>query len=350
MARTRQTARRSTGGMAPRAAMARDYSVSTQMSTYNETKTRTIEVLGEAEFDIAPDEAKLTFKIKERAYDVEDALKAVVEKLRDVRESLNKFGISNEEVTTDSVNIENEYEYVRVDENGEELEIIEKNKVEGDDSDDEEPFLLISRNKKKKVNEKEGEVKRYKKLNFFFCSTIVRIHLNKVTIENFSKTMFLCMTMGLTTHKAPVYDLSDFTEQREMVRTEATKNAYEKAKAMIEVLSEKVELGPPVLLRDIPLNVDDDADDSFEGQYSNKWWQSASSKAHEKLRAANEGDKKRKIESEENRFDFTAHLDDLFVVAPIRIMACVPIVFEIIPKKQTETEMEFPLTLKVKDF
>ena len=95
MARTRQTARRSTGGMAPRMYMNSSSSganIREQMTTYNETKTRTIEVIGEAEFDVAPDEVKLTFKIKEKAYKVEEALQAAVEKLGAVRDALSGLG------------------------------------------------------------------------------------------------------------------------------------------------------------------------------------------------------------------------------------------------------------------
>jgi len=358
MARTRQTARKSTGGMAPRSYMNSSSSsnIREQLSTYNETKTRTIEVIGEAEFDVAPDEVKLTFKIKEKAYKVEDALQAAIEKLSEVREALSGLGVTNENISTDSVNVLKDYEYVRTNEDGLELEIIEKSEVEADSDDDERPWLPFGsrssnrgRDDKAKEAEKKEKKKLFKKLSFFFASTIIRVHLNKDTIDKFSETMFLLMSMGLQNHKAPIYDLSDFTEQRAFVRTEATKNAYVKAKAMVDVLSDTVELGPPILLKDVPLEVDDDADDCFEGSY-NRWGFFRSE--HTRVRAANEDDpneepsqkrartatnnEKEDKEGDEtqskDQFDFQEHLKDLFVVPPIRIMACVPIVFELIPK------------------
>jgi len=333
--------------MAPRSHMSSSNSnIRDQMTTYNETKTRTIEVIGEAEFDVTPDEVKLTFKIKERAYKVEEALQAAIEKLSEVREALSGLGVTNDNISTDSVNVLNDYEYVRINEDGLEIEIIEKSEVEAD-SDDEynrKPWMTFgSRSNNKGRDEKTKEMdkkKLYKKLSFFFASTIIRIHLDKDTIDKFSEAMFLLMSMGLQNHQAPIYDLSDFTEQRAFVRTEATKNAYIKAKAMVDVLSDSIELGPPILLKDVPLEVDDDADDCFERSYNNFFSRS-------KLRAANEDDpsgeptqkrarKDKNNEEDEthskDKFDFQEHLKDLFVVPPIRIMACVPIVFELIPK------------------
>ena len=49
------------------------------------------------------------------------------------------------------------------------------------------------------------------------------------------------------------------------------------------VLADSIELGPPILLKDVPLEVDDDADDCFERSYNNFFSRS-------KLRAANEDD------------------------------------------------------------
>ena len=108
MARTRQTARRSTGGRAPRANFGQSSSGDNQSSLvqiFTATSTRTIAVDGEDEIEVDPDTVRMSFQISEERRDSMEAIQAVLMRLSEARAKLDSVGVSKDSITSDSVSM-----------------------------------------------------------------------------------------------------------------------------------------------------------------------------------------------------------------------------------------------------
>lgn len=108
MARTKQTARRSTGGRAPRSSFGQSSTGDNQSSLvqiFTATSTRTIAVDGEDEIEVDPDTVRMSFQISEERRDSMEAIQAVLTRLSEARAKLDSVGVSKESITSDSVSM-----------------------------------------------------------------------------------------------------------------------------------------------------------------------------------------------------------------------------------------------------
>lgn len=106
MARTKQTARRSTGGRAP--SWGQSFGGDNQSSLvqiFTTTSTRTIAVDGEDEIEVDPDTVRMSFQISEERRDSMEAIQAVLTRLSEARAKLESVGVSKDSITSDSVSM-----------------------------------------------------------------------------------------------------------------------------------------------------------------------------------------------------------------------------------------------------
>ncbi len=269
---------------------------------YNNTGSRTIAVDGEDEFDVVPDLVKLSFEIKEERLDYQDAINMVLVKLSEARAKVIATGVSNDFISSDSLSVR-EREVNPLDANG----------------------------KKKKKDE----------LGTLYLATIImRVRLEGETVSQFGELMIQLTAMGLISFEAPTYETSELTALRNEAREHAVINAREKAEIMVNGLgSEHLKLGKPISIFMVPVDISDDSDESFTGN-SRSWFLAP-----------------RRLSASTNRFGYDEpepeesaskallldklkhHVNDLFVMPPITIKACVSIVFEIddnTPTKKSE--------------
>ena len=112
-------------------------------------------------------------------------------------------------------------------------------------------------------------VKEY--ISLFNATTILRVFIDGEGLAAlFGRVMLCMMEIGLCSFEAPTYTLSALTDHRNQARCNAVANAVEKAKLMVAALGEGagVTLGRPISINDIPIDIEDDAADSF---ISNPW-------------------------------------------------------------------------------
>ena len=109
MARTKQTARRSTGGIAPRSYFGQSSSGGDNQSSlvqiFTATSTRTIAVDGEDEIEVDPDTVRMSFQISEERRDSMEAIQSVLTRLSEARAKLDSVGVSKDSITSDSVSM-----------------------------------------------------------------------------------------------------------------------------------------------------------------------------------------------------------------------------------------------------
>ena len=106
MARTRQTARGSTGGRAPSFPRNSDRdNQSLLVQIFTTTSTRTIAVDGEDEQEVEPDIIRMSFQISEERRDSMEAIQAALLKLSEARIKLEAVGVSKDSITSDSVSM-----------------------------------------------------------------------------------------------------------------------------------------------------------------------------------------------------------------------------------------------------
>lgn len=249
MARTRQTARRSTGGgmMGQRHQQAVFINPTTggsehfgrQVDVFQERGSRTILVEGTAESAEKPNVIHLSFLIVEAADTIQAGIVKVGRVIAQVRKVASSLGVPNEQVFSDSISSQKIREQVGY---------YEKN-----NDDDDEDFRIV-----------ETKIS-------FKVKSVVRIVLegNDELEKTFSRLCFELMTkLGLRSHQAPVYELDNINEIRNAARKDAMENAKGKAVAILEALSdETVSLGSPIAVTDVPCSLQDDAEDSFLGNW-----------------------------------------------------------------------------------
>ena len=304
MARTRQTARRSTGGLAPRRQFATMSSNNgfgdQQVQVWTETGTRTIVVEGTAELNHIPDIVHLSFLVSETADSIPEGIQTVLSKLSQVRKIAMDCGVPNSNVSSDSIGStgkKTEYGYY----------------------------------------EKDNSFKVTETKTQYEVKSVVRICLDgsdgsKASSKLFSKLCFEILgSLGLRTYEAPMYDSSELTSLRHQARVDACENAKEKATKILGALNDpNVKIGRPVCIRDVHCDIDDDSHNSFDGNWTS--WQTEREIVDNQ--SASSPTKKARIEKSKEIENPLSSLDSsiaehIFAVPPIKIAACVQAIFEI---------------------
>ena len=137
--------------------------------------------------------------------------------------------------------------------------------------------------------------------------------------------------MGLFSHEAPLYEVSDLTEHRHEARANAVRNAKEKAEVMIDALGDpRLTLGFPITVNDIPLDVQDDASSGF---YVKPWYMhhrgALAKKANVTSLAGDSSSSSTPMEPSAISKLLEDGFDELFDISPIRVSACVRVIFEV---------------------
>jgi len=341
MARTRQTARRSTGGRAPRRQLAtqaarRSYSCNDNLSTGNENMKhqmnlykesggdqRTIIVEGQSELLEPPNLVYLSFKTTSADNDtLQCAIRNCMAKMSSIRSIAADYGVSHENVTSDSI--------------GSKSKRIEYGKYVKKPDDDESTEWKVFKTKVK-----------------YQAESVVRIMLEADDDDDigskisalYSKVCYSIMIHddNIVMQEAPRYELSDITRLRNDARRSACENAKEKATFIIDALDDdSVKLGNPVCFTDIHCDLKDDAEESFCGSLTelSSWDVSkvvieddSQENDEEKEEVHVEGQERRSLKRQRLEEDSKELGDDeisrVFAVPPIRVAACIKAVFEI---------------------
>eukprot|EP00121_Abeoforma_whisleri_P002182 Awhi_evm1s1954 len=318
MARTKQTARKSTSGTAPRRQYFKDnddkpkVTQKTLVDIYNSTETRTIAVEGSDEFTVDPDLVNLSFDINEESQDYQEAIMMTLRSLDEAKKEVLALDISNEQVSCDSLCVSD-----RV--------VILKNGVEVDEEFDDDGEVV----------EDPAKIKP---------RIILRVCLEGEDVKLFGKLMLKFVHLGIPNYQAPLYETSMLTEHRNKARENAIKNAQEKARIILSSIEinralndttvmtttdqeqpTTLSIGMPIAINDIHCDIEDDSCSSFSGN-SSAWYMNApiGSKSKKKIKQSTNT-----TESNANVVDGDAAFieslmkrsDDLFTMPSLRIIA-----------------------------
>lgn len=327
MARTKQTARKSIGGKAPRQIIhGHDQtSQSTLVSLYNETQTRTIAVTGTDEFDVEVDTVSMSFKIMEEDLDYQQAIVSTLSTLDFVRNEVKSLGVSNEFISSDALRVQQRRVSMR---NGEVVPI--------EDSDDDNNANI---QKTVEQGKEDGETTI---VTVYQPTIILRVQLAANTVPLFPRIMFTLLQMGIPNYESPVYDSSILTEHRHQARENAVLNAQDKAKSILNSLDSDVCVGKPLTVNDIHVDpYDIHESDQWTALYPNIY-------SDRDRRVTPAGLKKSSITKPEDRKQLFSdalleRIDDLFVIPPIRISGQINCIFEVVSgegKGKSEGEVE----------
>jgi len=248
--------------MAPRRQLATSYNShaspsnpfagNSQVSTFEKTGKRTIVVEGTAEFNQVPDIVHLSFLINETGGTLEEGIQKVLSKIATVRDIAAQCGLSNEKISSDSIGSK-----------AKKTEIGYYYKPSDNDNNNNSNNRGVAADEVFRLCETKIE---------YEVKSVVRLLLEgeSVVEQSFSKLLYLILSKaGLRTHEAPTYEISDIAARRNTARTEACENAKSKANSIVQALGDDtIQLGPPICLNDIFVNLTDDAEDSFLG---NSW-------------------------------------------------------------------------------
>mmetsp|Transcript_27918 Transcript_27918/g.42266 ORF Transcript_27918/g.42266 Transcript_27918/m.42266 type:complete len:361 (+) Transcript_27918:69-1151(+) len=354
MTRTKQTARRSTGGLAPRRQLATFAARSSfssgssdmssandrlqrQMDLYRENENkRTITVEGTSELMEAPDLVHLTFKTTAEASTLPGAIRGCMDKIAKLRAIAVGCGVDNSNIASDSIGTNRK----RLD-YGRHVPPTKK-QIEDEEYDEDDKVW-------KKIRSKL----------VFEAEAIVRVTLQVETTTNndeddadtpsleisklFSKVCYSLLNNEdsiVVMNDAPVYELSDITNLRNEARKDACSNAKQKATFIIDALGDKsVKLGKPVCFTDVHIDINDDAHHSFLGNFGNTNSPSSTVQIDLDQEEGNDdrasgGKRKRGGDNTDENDDETRILSDeeiasIFTVPPIKVAACIKAVFEV---------------------
>jgi hypothetical protein len=339
MARTRQTARRSTGGIAPRKQLATSARRIASRSSwgcdnngdglalltniFTLTGSRTIAVEGEDEIEVKPDTVTVSFAVREERTDFHEAVLATLALLNNVREKIISLGIPNTKIMSDSLGMK---QRVAIVQDG--LEVSDDE--DGEDDDNEDGFIVGrgGRPTKKRADQKKEKVREKEKIVLHVGTIILRIRLEDECLKLFARLMFSVLEMGVANFCAPLYETSELTEYRHQARENAVANAAEKAQLMIDALkTPTVTLGLPIAIEDIPVNVEDDSDSSFHGG-SSAWYLTLPIQ-RKKLFSGSVATASETSTTSNLLDQIVGPVDDLFVMPIIRVSARSKVIFEI---------------------
>ena len=251
MARTKQTARRTTGS-----GYRASFQGTTEVIEVTPTGARTIAVNGEAEFEVPPDLIALNFNIEESAGDPLEATEAAIGKLGEIRKKLVELGVENQHISSDALVLQ---------------------EISEEDEDENPPIALpppprLSFPTFPTNAPPQSEKKKKKKASdvavTYEAHIGVHIALEGETAALFGKVMITLLASGLQQAQNPVYDLVELTAFRNDARRDAMKNASEKAAVIVEGLQNpQITLGAPLVIRDLMVNLEVVAP-SFGGIFS----------------------------------------------------------------------------------
>jgi uncharacterized protein YggE len=321
MARTRQTARKSTGSRAPRRHL-RSYDDSDVIEVLPDGADlrRTIAVNGVAAFEVAPDLIVLPFEIVERSFDPLGATEQAVSKLGETRQKLISLGIQNESISSDSLSFR---------------EIVE----EEDDEDEDEDEHSAKKRKKSDLNDEKDnneEIEEEEKPSVIYEAKIVlHVSLEGEQSKLFGKVMITLLSLGLQQSGNPTYDLLEINAHRNDARRDAIKNAVEKAAVIVESLENpRLSLGAPLVIRDLVVDLEETVSPSFS--FFNMFSQSSrtiTSGCHR------EEDVSRRMEA------LLSQADQLFVPPDIRVVARIQTLFQLVDGSEEGNEVEEEVTM-----
>jgi len=239
-----------------------------QMELYKEDRQkRTIVVEGTSELLEPPNLVYLSFKTKVQHSTLQGSIKKCMSQISKIRAVAVKCGLPHGNITSDSIGTQaKKIEYGTY---------IAKKKNADDDSYED--------------NEEEVDGRVWNVIEskiVYVADAVVRVTLD-VKVEDdeeghqiselFSRVFYSITTMDLgqssddgsnkiVLHEAPRYELSDLTDIRNAARKDACSNAKQKATYILDALEDDtVKLGKPVSLTDVHCDIEDDAEDSFGG-------------------------------------------------------------------------------------
>jgi len=298
-----------------------------QVGIFKETSARTIAVEGQDTFEVDPDIIHLSFKVADSDPKFTTGLKNVLSLVAEARGVLLALGVPPNQVYTDSVS-------------------------------------------SRKV---EIEMKKNQTVVKFDCSVMIRVVLQDTAISSgaanetstaastssadtatsqptntchlFPTIMLHMLTLGVTLHAAPTYELQDLTSCRNEARVAAVENAKEKAGLMVDASNAieggRVTLGAPVTITDVHVDLDDDADDSFggSGDYS-MYRDMVAPKSATNAAADAEEDEHRGKRARLDLAELEVSADQLFQVSKVTVSACVSIIFSLtVANEDTSAEV-----------
>ncbi len=297
MARTKQTARRSTGGLAPRAFGSSPTTQSVVADIYQNTKTRCIAVEGEVEMQVDPDMSHLSLELRREAKDAGDALDLLLDSLARTREIARTIGLSEDDVITDSVSFH-------------------QRKINNDDDESDDEEEEEEEEEKKKGKSKDEYVHQ--------ATVVVRIVLEGETVRHFNEVMIQFLANGMKSHSPPVYERSDLNECRAVARKDATQNAIARATAILSGLNDStIKLGAPLTINDVQIDVSDDASGSFN-------YCSIFNMTPSKAMGAEEDEKTEERVKRARTDRLQRAIGPLFVAPQLTVAARVQVIFEVV--------------------
>lgn len=278
----------------------------------------------------APDLVHLTFKTTAEASTLPGAIHGCMDKISKLRAIAVGCGVDNSNIASDSIGTScKRLDY------GRHLPPTKK-QIEDEEYDEDDKVW-------KKIHSKR----------VFEAEAIVRVTLQ---VENgdddadtpsleisklFSKVCYSLLNNTdsiVVMYDAPVYELSDITNLRNMARKDACFNAKQKATFIIDALEdESVKLGKPVCFTDVNIDINDNAQHSFLGNFGNTNSPSNAFQIdlnQEEDDPASGGKRKRAGDNSDENDDDTRVLSgeeiaSIFTVPPIKVAACIKAVFEI---------------------
>ncbi len=294
MARTRQTARMSTGGPAPRMFKNDDTDQETLVGIYNQSQSRTIAVNGSDDIEIVPDRVRLSFRVSEQGDEYMTAVRSTLDMLDKAKAKVTTLGVTEESISCDSMSVKQWTHEI-----------------------------------------KEGRKKQ--KVTIYEPTIVLRIQLESGIIPLFGKIMISLLQLGIQNYEAPLYETTELTAFRNQARANAIKNAKEKAEIIIEGLNDtSLRLGNPITINDIFVDLQSDANSSFS---SNPWYLNVPVQSRGLVRTDSKGATGGGVDSDGDEGegdnttitldDQTLQRADLFSIPNICVTAYIKVIFSI---------------------
>jgi len=284
-----------------------------QVNIFQETSTRTIAVEGQDTFEVDPDFIQLSFKVADSDPNFAQGLKHVLRLVAEARTVLLSLGVPPDQVCTDSVS-------------SRKVEVEMKKHQTAVKFDFSVVIRVILKDAKDK-DETESVV---------ISSAGSSATDNQCTCHLFSSIMLRMLALGVTLAAAPVYELANITAYRNEARVAAVENAREKAELMAEVTNapgdennevvSKITLGAPVMVTDVPVDLGDDADSSFEYIGDHSIYRDI---VAPKSSASDEDNEHRGKRARLDLVDLDISADQLFQVSKVTVSAQVIVIFSL---------------------
>lgn len=183
--------------------------------------------------------------------------------------------------------------------------------------------------------EMQAAMEKSKKDILFKVSIILRVHLEQKDVNIFGPIMTAMIDKGFPSYEPPRYDVSDLTERRQEARTAAVANAASRANAMLRGLDSgnRLVLGAPICILDVPVNIQDDASDSCSCNPNYHYFVAKRKDRDDDDEAQGEdGDGSESTERAAKRAcleSLQSSVGDLFALPSVTVAAMVKVIFEV---------------------